>query len=158
MTFIVAIAKCFRVVCFVSVFEDTVVWTPTWLLLWPPVVGEPGDCPVPRQSTAAMVPLKPSCKLSCKITYLLNIPPGQSSAKLPVTRSLGHSVTGSLGHSVTRSFGHLVTRLLGHHPIIYLSFFQHMRLTDWLTNTQHQDLQVCFADNNIRFYNWHTQQ
>ena len=35
-----------------------------------------------------------------------NIPYGQSSAKLPVTRSLGplsHSVTRSLGHSVTRS-------------------------------------------------------
>ena len=112
MTFIVAIAKCFRVVCFVSVFEDTVVWTPTWLLFWPPVVGEPGDCPVPRQSTAAMVPLKLSCKLSCKITYLQNIPPGQSSAKLPVTRSLCHLVTRSLGHSVTQSLGHSVTRSL----------------------------------------------
>ena len=49
----------------------------------------------------------------------LNIPNGQSSAKLPVTRSLGHStlgqlVTWSLGHLVTWSLGHLVTRSLGH--------------------------------------------
>ena len=39
---------------------------------------------------------------------LNNIPYGQSSAKLPVTRSLGHFVTWSVGHSITRSFGHSV--------------------------------------------------
>ena len=43
-----------------------------------------------------------------------NIPYGQSSAKLTVTRSLGHSVTWSLGHLVTRSLGHSVTWSLGH--------------------------------------------
>ena len=40
--------------------------------------------------------------------YLINIPYGQSSAKLPVTWSLGHLVTWSLGHSVTWSLGHSV--------------------------------------------------
>ena len=50
-----------------------------------------------------------------KFRYLITniriwyIPYGQSSAKLSVTRSLGHSVTWSLGHSVTRSLGHSVT-------------------------------------------------
>ena len=39
---------------------------------------------------------------------------GQSSAKLPVTWSLGHLVTWSLGHSVILSLGHSVTRSLGH--------------------------------------------
>ena len=59
-----------------------------------------------------------------------NIPSGQSSAKLPVTRSLGHlvirftwslghsilghSVFWSLGHSVTQSLSHSFTRSLGH--------------------------------------------
>ena len=35
-----------------------------------------------------------------------NIPSGQSSAKLPVILSLGHSVTRSLGHLVTQSYDH----------------------------------------------------
>ena len=38
-----------------------------------------------------------------------NIPFGQSSAKLPVTLSLCHSVTWSLGHLVTWSLSHSVT-------------------------------------------------
>ena len=49
-----------------------------------------------------------------QIHYTQNIPYGQSSAKLPVTWSLGHSVTQSLGHLVTWSLGHLVTWSLGH--------------------------------------------
>ena len=50
----------------------------------------------------------------------MNIPYGQSSAKLPVTRSLGHLVTWSLGHLVTQSYDH---------------YFQHgYELTDELTN------------------------
>ena len=49
----------------------------------------------------------------------LNIPYGQSSAKLSViwslvTWSLGHSITQSFSHSVTQSLGHLVTWSLGH--------------------------------------------
>ena len=75
----------------------------------------------------------PSMIGSQQIEYsscIVNIPYGQSSAKLPVilspshlviwsfshsvTRSLGHSVTRSLGHSVTQSPGHLVTWSLGH--------------------------------------------
>ena len=59
----------------------------------------------------------------------INIPYGQSSAKLPVIQSFGHSVIRSLGHSVTWS-------------VILSSFFQHMPHT----NGQHQGLQVCFAD------------
>ena len=43
-----------------------------------------------------------------------------------------------LGHSVTRSFSHSVTRSFSH-------YFQHAH---GLTNTQHKDLQVCFADKN----------
>ena len=39
---------------------------------------------------------------------------GQSSVKLPVTRSLGHLVTWSYGHSVIRSLNHSVTWSLGH--------------------------------------------
>ena len=42
-------------------------------------------------------------KYSPLLMYLLNvinIPYGQSSAKLPVTQSLGHSVTRLLGHSI----------------------------------------------------------
>ena len=46
--------------------------------------------------------------------YFENIPSGQSSAKLPVILSLGHSVTWSLGHLVIWSLGHLVTWSLGH--------------------------------------------
>ena len=38
-----------------------------------------------------------------------NIPFGQSSAKLPVSQSLGHSITWSLGHLATWSLGHSVT-------------------------------------------------
>ena len=56
-------------------------------------------------------------------------------------RSLCRSVTWSLGHLVTQSLDQLATR-----------FFQHMLLT----KTQHQDLQVCFADKypkSINFYN-----
>ena len=41
-----------------------------------------------------------------------NIPSGQSSAKLPVTRSLSHSVTQSLSHSVTLSLHHSFIRSL----------------------------------------------
>ena len=48
-----------------------------------------------------------------------------------------HLVTRLQGHLVTRSLGHLVTQSLGH-------LFQHYYR---LTNRQHQDLQVCFADN-----------
>ena len=49
----------------------------------------------------------------------LNIPYGQSSAKLSVIwsfghLSLGHLVTWSLRHFVTRLLGHLVTQSLGH--------------------------------------------
>ena len=55
-----------------------------------------------------------------------NIPYGQSSAKLPVTRSLGHLVTWSLGHLVTRSLGHLVTWSHGHLVTqSYGHYFQH---------------------------------
>ena len=39
---------------------------------------------------------------------------GQSSVKLPVTRSLGHLVTWSYGHSVIRSLNHSVTWSLCH--------------------------------------------
>ena len=69
---------------------------------------------------------------ACSLTYIIilvqfrlsvwhkiNIPSGQSSAKLPVTLSLGHSVIRSLGHSVTRSLSHLVTRSLGHSVTIF---------------------------------------
>ena len=55
--------------------------------------------------------------------HLTNIPSGQSSAKLPVNRSLGHSVTWSLGHSVTRSLGSLGQ-----------SLFSTLRLTDGRTD------------------------
>ena len=59
-------------------------------------------------------------------------------------------------HSVTQSFGHSVTRLLGHSVTQSLSYYVTMSfchsvstiLHNWLTNTQHQDFQVCFADNN----------
>ena len=61
-----------------------------------------------------------------------NIPYGQSSAKLPVTRSLSHSVTRSL-----------VT------PVILSSAFSTLSHTNTQTNRQHQGLQVCFADNNV---------
>ena len=65
----------------------------------------------------------------------LNIPYGQSSAKLPVTRSFGHLVIRSLGHSVTWSLGHLVTPSLGH--LVTQSYdpnFQHCyELTNYLT-------------------------
>ena len=48
------------------------------------------------------------------ILALINIPSGQSSAKLPVILSLGHSVTWSLGPLVTWSLGHSVTWSLCH--------------------------------------------
>ena len=51
-----------------------------------------------------------SDRISRLYIALLNIPPGQSSAKLPVTRSLGQLVTQSLGHSVTLSLSHLVSQ------------------------------------------------
>ena len=64
-----------------------------------------------------------------------NIPYGQSSAKLPVTWSLGHLVTQSLCHLVTRSLSYLVTWSLSHsvtrslgHLVVILSsesLFQH---------------------------------
>ena len=60
-----------------------------------------------------------------------------------VTWSLDHSVTWSLRHSVTWSLSHSVTR----------SLFSTLLRTDWLTDTQHQDLQVCFADNNTNCEN-----
>ena len=44
--------------------------------------------------------------------YLLNIPYDQSSAKLPVTQLLGHSVTWSIDHFVTWSLGHSTTQSL----------------------------------------------
>ena len=61
-------------------------------------------------------------KITIMLITLINIPSGQSSAKLPVilspsdpvTWSTGHSVTRSLGHSVTWSLGHPVTRSPGH--------------------------------------------
>ena len=68
-----------------------------------------------------------------------------------VTRSLwflGHSVTRSLSHSVTQSLGHSVTQSLGHSVI--RSLFSTLILTD----EQHQDLQVCFAD-NYYYYCYH---
>ena len=43
-----------------------------------------------------------------------NIPYGQSSAKLPITWSLGYKVTWSLGYKVTWSLSHLVTWSLSH--------------------------------------------
>ena len=61
-------------------------------------------------------------KINTEITIITfaikNIPYGQSSAKLPVILSLGHSVSLSLGHSVTWSLGHSVNQSLGH-------YFQH---------------------------------
>ena len=51
-------------------------------------------CSVVGEMTSVMVRRPPS---------KVNIPYGQSSAKLPVTQSLGHSVTQSLSHSVTWS-------------------------------------------------------
>ena len=53
------------------------------------------------------------------LAIITNIPYGQSSAKLPVTQLLGHSVTWSPSHLVTQSLGH---------------YFQHCHR---LTNRQH---------------------
>merc|ERR1712242_507701 len=46
--------------------------------------------------------------------FVKNIPYSQSSAKLPATQSLSHSVTRSISHLVTRSLSHFVTWSLGH--------------------------------------------
>ena len=51
---------------------------------------------------------------------LINIPYGQSSAKLPVTQLLGHSITKSLGHSIIPSF---------HHPIFQFNMSTIITLT-----------------------------
>ena len=66
----------------------------------------------------------------------LNIPYGQSSAKLSVILlfghlSLGHCVTRSLGHLLTWSLSHSVTCSLGHyhsitHSLAYLVTFSHL--------------------------------
>ena len=52
----------------------------------------------------------------------------------------------SLGHSITQSLGHLVTRSLCHSVILFQHYYW---LTNWLTDKQYKNLQVCFADNNI---------
>ena len=57
------------------------------------------------------------CDLSFLYIINVNIQYGQSSAKLPITRSLGHSVNRSLGHSITQSLGYSVTRSIGHSVI-----------------------------------------
>ena len=96
-----------------------------------------------------------------------NIPYGQSSANLPLTRSLGHSVaqllshlvtwslgrsvtqslghsvTWSLGHSITWSLGNLVTRSLVTQSLGHKSLFLYFQHCDWLTNGR---------TNNIRIY------
>ena len=59
--------------------------------------------------------------MKSSVIYIINIPYGQSSAKLPV----------------------IIIRSSGYHVIILFNI-----ATDTLTDTQHQDLQVCFADNN----------
>ena len=46
--------------------------------------------------------------------YYINIPYGQSSAKLPVIQSFGRLVIQSFGHSVMRSFGHAIILSFGH--------------------------------------------
>ena len=48
------------------------------------------------------------------IESIVNIPYGQSSAKLPVILTPGHLIIQSFGHLVTWSLGHLVTWSLGH--------------------------------------------
>ena len=65
------------------------------------------------------------------IIIIINIPYGQSSAKLPVTRSLGHLVTWSLGHLVTWSLSHSVTYYTQTHNIkTYRSASQTITLPD----------------------------
>ena len=55
-------------------------------------------CPGDQLSSAQFVWSQPGVVL---VTLKLNIPYGQSSAKLPVTQSFSHSVTWSLGQLVT---------------------------------------------------------
>ena len=64
-------------------------------------------------------------KQPCVMGFLpLNIPSGQSSAKLPVTPSLGTQSLGTqlLSHSVTWSNGHSVTQSLGHSVTLFVIF------------------------------------
>ena len=86
--------------------------------------------------------------------YQLNIPYGQSSAKLPVIQSLGSlgllwslrslwsfgSFKSFESFRSFRSFWSFVSFVSfgsSCYPVILSSIFQHMLLTDWLTDTQH---------------------
>ena len=82
----------------------------------------------------------------------INIPYGQSSAKLPVTRSHGHSFTQSLGHLVTRPLGHLVIWSLSHSVTRSLGQPLGHSVTQSLGRSLGHSVQVCFADNNIYWY------
>ena len=64
------------------------------------------------------------CNANCGhyVLYIINIPYGQSSAKLPVILSPRNLVIWSFSHLVTRSLGHLVTWSLGHSDITKSSF------------------------------------
>ena len=72
-------------------------------------------CDTGGRGTPEINPLNSSCvpavpkRLAFGHNPIINISYGQSSAKLPVTRLLSHSVTLSLCHSVTLSHGHLFT-------------------------------------------------
>ena len=81
-------------------------------------------------------------KMFHKVNRLRSFPSRSHS----VTWSLGHLVTRSLGHLVTCSLGHSVTRSLYHSVILFQHYYW---LTNWLTDKQYKNLQVCFADNNI---------
>ena len=69
--------------------------------------------PVPVASTRTTATCSGELQLGGYI--IRNIPYGQSSAKLPVTKLLSHSVTQSLGHLVTRS--------LCRHPVVHCIIF-----------------------------------
>ena len=81
-----------------------------------------------------------------KIKYTIRSIGCEASCYL-VTRSLGHLVTWSLGHSVTSSC--IQSLVIVFCPCDILSFQCAHGRTDGLTDRQHQDLQVCFADKNI---------
>ena len=76
----------------------------------------------------------------CLQRHLNNIPYGQSSAKLSVTRSLGHLVTRFLGHSVSWSLGQSVTRSFGHSATRSLDYFVTRSLSQSVTRSLSQSV------------------
>merc|ERR1712155_443977 len=101
---------------------------------------------------------------SAQDASILNIPSGQSSAKLPVTRLLGHSVTRLLGHSVTWSLSYSVTRVtrsLCH--LVTMSFCHSVSTMLHNTTNQHTTLgltgmlcrQKCINLHFQPYISWH---